>query len=150
MSKAEKDQTAAYLNVDMAASPNGVRSFHDGDGSDFGHAGPKGSDGIEAVFFRFFESNSLPAETTPFVDGDSDYDPFLRAGIPGGGLFTGEEKKKTKAQVQAYGGVAGKVLDSCYHRGLRHHQQHQRRTCSRKCPPPWPTPPPSYALAPRG
>ena len=42
LSKAEKDQTAAYLNVDMAASPNGVRSFHDGDGSDFGDAGPEG------------------------------------------------------------------------------------------------------------
>ncbi|MGO4193159.1 M20/M25/M40 family metallo-hydrolase [Arthrobacter sp. YAF17] len=116
LSKAEKDQTAAYLNVDMAASPNGVRSFHDGDGSDVGDAGPKGSQEIEEVFFRFFESNSLPAETTPFEDGDSDYDPFLRAGIPGGGLFTGEEGKKTKAQVQAYGGVAGKVLDSCYHK----------------------------------
>ena len=116
LSKAEKDQTAAYLNVDMAASPNGVRSFHDGDGSDFGHAGPKGSQEIEEVFFRFFESNSLPAETTPFVDGDSDYEPFLRAGIPGGGLFTGEVKRKTKAQVQAYGGVAGKDLDPCYHR----------------------------------
>ncbi|GIU56108.1 M20/M25/M40 family metallo-hydrolase [Arthrobacter sp. NicSoilC12] len=116
LSKAGKEQTAAYLNVDMAASPNGVRSFHDGDGSDFGDAGPKGSDGIEAVFERYFKENSLPAETTPFEDGDSDYDPFLRAGIPGGGLFTGEEKKKTKAQVQAYGGVAGKVLDSCYHK----------------------------------
>ena len=115
LSAAEVRRTAAYLNVDMAASPNGVRSFHDGDGSDFGDAGPKGSQEIEQVFFRFFESNSLPAETTPFVDGDSDYEPFLRAGIPGGGLFTGEEKRKTRAQVQAYGGVAGKNLDPCYH-----------------------------------
>jgi len=116
LSAAEVRRTALYLNVDMAASPNGVRSIHDGDGSDFGEAGPKGSQEIEEVFFRFFESNWLPAETTPFVDGDSDYEPFLRAGIPGGGLFTGEVKKKTKAQVQAYGGVAGKVLDSCYHK----------------------------------
>ena len=92
----------------------GCGPFHDGDGSDFGHAGPKGSKEIEDVFFRFFEENSLPAETTPF-DGGSDYDPFLQAGIPGGGLFTGDEEKKTKAQVQAYGGVAGKDLDSCYH-----------------------------------
>ncbi len=56
----------ANLNVDMAASPNGVRSFHDGDGSDFGDGGPEGSKEIEDVFFRFFEENSLPAETTPF------------------------------------------------------------------------------------
>jgi aminopeptidase S len=116
LSKAEKNRIGAYLNVDMAGSPNGVRSFHDGDGSDFGDAGPKGSDGIENVFDRFFKENALPAETTPFVDGDSDYDPFLKAGIPGGGLFTGEVKSKTKAQVQAYGGEAGKRLDACYHK----------------------------------
>ena len=114
LSAAENGQTAANLNVDMAASPNGVRSVHDGDGSDFGHAGPAGSKAIEDIFFRFFKENSLPAETTPF-DGGSDYDAFLSAGIPGGGLFTGDEKKKTQAQAQAYGGSAGKHLDPCYH-----------------------------------
>ncbi|WP_139164300.1 M20/M25/M40 family metallo-hydrolase, partial [Arthrobacter sp. ok362] len=36
LSQAEIGQTAANLNVDMAASPNGVRSVHDGDGADFG------------------------------------------------------------------------------------------------------------------
>ena len=115
LSAAEVRRTALYLNVDMAASPNGVRSIHDGDGSDFEEAGPKGSREIEDVLFRFFEDNSLPAETTPF-DGGSDYEPFLRAGIPGGGLFTGDVESKTKAQVQAYGGEAGKDLDSCYHK----------------------------------
>ena len=115
LSAAEVRRTAVYLNVDMAASPNGVRSIHDGDGSDFEEAGPKGSRDVEDVFFRFFEDNSLPAETTPF-DGGSDYEPFLRAGIPGGGLFSGDVESKSRAQVQAYGGVAGKDLDSCYHR----------------------------------
>jgi aminopeptidase S len=114
LSKAERNQTAANLNVDALASPNGVRSVHDGDGSDFGDGGPKGSKEIEELFFRFFKENSLPAETTPF-DGGSDYDPFLQAGIPAGGLFSGDVERKTKAQVQSYGGTAGKVLDSCYH-----------------------------------
>ena len=114
LSKAQKDKIAAYLNVDMAASPNGVRSFHDGDGSDFGDAGPSGSDGIESVYERFFKDNALPAESTVF-DGGSDYQPFLRAGIPVGGLFSGDVAKKTKAQMQSYGGEAGKDLDSCYH-----------------------------------
>ena len=114
LGRAGKAQTAANLNVDMLASPNGVRSIHDGDGSDFGDAGPSGSKQIEEVFFRFFEENSLPAETTPF-DGGSDYDPFLQAGIPGGGLFSGDVEKKSRAQVQSYGGVAGEDLDSCYH-----------------------------------
>jgi len=115
LSRAEKARTAANLNVDMLASPNGVRSIHDGDGSDFEQAGPAGSKQIEDVFFRFFEENSLPAETTPF-DGGSDYEPFLQAGIPGGGLFSGDVETKTRAQVQSYGGTAGKDLDSCYHR----------------------------------
>ena len=114
LGQAGKAQTAVNLNVDMLASPNGVRSVHDGDGSDFGDAGPSGSKQIEDVFFRFFQANSLPAETTPF-DGGSDYDAFLRAGIPGGGLFSGDVEKKTRAQVQSYGGTAGKDLDSCYH-----------------------------------
>ena len=115
LSAAEVRRTAAYLNVDMAASPNGVRAFHDGDGSDFGHAGPDGSQEIEDVFFRFFAENSLPAETTGF-EGGSDYKPFVKAGIPSGGLFTGDVESKTRAQAQAFGGVAGKDLDSCYHR----------------------------------
>ena len=114
LSQAEIGQTAANLNVDMAASPNGVRSVHDGDGSDFGHAGPAGSKAIEDILFRYFQENALPAETTPF-DGGSDYDAFLSAGIPGGGLFTGDEKKKSQAQARSFGGVAGKVLDPCYH-----------------------------------
>lgn len=114
LSKAEVGQTALNLNVDMAASPNGVRSVHDGDGSDFGDGGPSGSKEIEELFFRYFKENSLPAETTPF-DGGSDYEPFLQAGIPGGGLFTGDVATKTPAQVQAYGGAAGQDLDSCYH-----------------------------------
>ncbi len=115
LSGADIRRTAAYLNVDMAASPNGVRSFHDGDGSDFGDAGPEGSQQVEEVFFRYFQENSLPAETTVF-DGGSDYEPFVKNGIPSGGLFSGDVESKTKAQAQAYGGVAGKDLDSCYHK----------------------------------
>jgi aminopeptidase S len=114
LSKTEKVRTAANLNVDALASANGVRAIHDGDGSDFGHGGPTGSREIEELFFQYFEENLLPAETTPF-DGGSDYAPFLEAGIPAGGLFTGDVETKTKAQVQAYGGMAGKDLDPCYH-----------------------------------
>lgn len=115
LSAAEVSRTAVYLNVDMAASPNGVRSFHDGDGSDFGEAGPAGSKEIEEVFAGYFRANSLPAETT-IIDGGSDYEPFMKAGIPIGGLFSGDVESKTKKQLQAYGGMAGKPLDSCYHK----------------------------------
>jgi aminopeptidase S len=115
LSDSEIRQTALNLNVDMVASPNGVLSVHDGDGSDVGDGGPDGSQEIEAVLFRYFQENSLPAETTP-LDGGSDYAPFLEAGIPGGGLFTGDVESKTAAQVQSFGGEAGKDLDPCYHK----------------------------------
>lgn len=115
LSTSESRQTSLNLNVDMVASPNGVLSVHDGDGSDFGNGGPAGSQDIEAVFFRYFGESSLPAETTPF-DGGSDYAAFLKAGIPAGGLFTGDVETKTAAQARDYGGVAGRDLDSCYHR----------------------------------
>ena len=127
LSQAEIGQTAANLNVDMVASPNGVRSVHDGDGTDFGHAGPAGSKAIEDIFFRYFQENALPAETTPF-DGGSDYDAFLSAGIPGGGLFTGDEKRKTQAQAQTYRRGGRQGPRSLLPRGLRHHRQHQPGT----------------------
>ena len=40
---------------------------------------------------------------------------MVSAGIPGGGLFTGDVEKKTQAQARSFGGAAGKVLDPCYH-----------------------------------
>lgn len=114
LTDAERAGTALNLNVDMVGSPNGVRSVHDGDGSDHGNGGPDGSLDIEETFFRFFAENALDAETTPF-DGGSDYAPFLDAEIPAGGLFTGDSATKTAEQARAYGGVVGRDLDPCYH-----------------------------------
>jgi aminopeptidase S len=114
LSDAELEGTALNLNVDMVGSPNGMRGVHDGDGSDFGRGGPDGSRDIEDVFFRYFGENSLAAETTPF-DGGSDYAPFLDAGIPAGGLFTGDAQSKSSEQARAYGGTVGRDLDPCYH-----------------------------------
>jgi aminopeptidase S len=114
LSASEIRQTALNLNADMIASPNGVRAVNDGDGSDFGSGGPDGSKEIEALFFRYFQDNSLPAETTP-LDGESDYEPFMAAGIPIGGLFAGDGEPKTTNQVQSFGGVADAALDPCYH-----------------------------------
>ena len=56
----------------------------------------------------------LPTEPTAF-DGRSDYGPFIAAGIPAGGLFTGAEGLKTAEQVAIYGGTAGEQYDPCYH-----------------------------------
>jgi aminopeptidase S len=112
----ENTQTMLNLNLDMVASPNGGRFVHDGDGSSFGVAGPAGSDVIERTFLDYFAQNGLATEPTEFEDGDSDYDPFLKAGIPTGGLFTGDEDAKTAEQVEEFGGVENDEHDPCYHR----------------------------------
>jgi hypothetical protein len=82
-------------------------------------AGPAGSDNIERLFEDYFASQGLASEPTAF-DDRSDYDAFINAGIPAGGLFTGAEDAKTVDQVPLYGGLAefnGQPVayDPCYH-----------------------------------
>jgi Zn-dependent M28 family amino/carboxypeptidase len=57
-----------------------------------------------------------PDAPTDF-DGRSDYGPFIAAGIPAGGLFTGAEGLKTPEQAALFGGTAGEPFDPCYHLG---------------------------------
>ncbi|MET8996252.1 M28 family metallopeptidase [Amycolatopsis sp. NPDC004169] len=115
LSQAELNRIGLYLNFDMVASPNFARFVYDGDGSaGLSNPGPAGSGPIESVFLRYFADRGLPTEPTAF-DGRSDYGPFIAAGIPAGGLFTGAEGVKTPAQAASYGGTAGVAYDSCYH-----------------------------------
>ena len=117
--QSERDKIAAMLNFDMIGSPNFVRFVYDGDLSDSeppeGGA-PPGSAEIEELFLDYFESQRLATEPTAF-DGRSDYGPFIFAGIPAGGLFTGAEEIKTEEQARIYGGTAGEQYDPCYHLG---------------------------------
>ena len=53
--------------------------------------------------------------TTRAFDGRSDYQAFIEAGIPSGGLFTGAEVPKTEEQEAIWGGTAGEQFDPCYH-----------------------------------
>lgn len=103
----------ANLNFDMLGSPNYARFVYDGDGSD-SEAGPPGSGAIEEIFNDYFTAQGLAFEPTAF-DGRSDYGPFIEAGIPAGGLFSGAEVVKTPEQVALYGGTAGVAFDKCYH-----------------------------------
>jgi len=112
--KRELKDIALNLNHDMVGSTNFVRFVYDGDGSAFGVDGPSGSGRIEDVFVDYFASQGLATEPTEF-DGRSDYDAFINAGIPAGGLFTGAEGIKTAAQAAVYGGTAGVAYDPCYH-----------------------------------
>ncbi|KAM0285285.1 hypothetical protein ACHAQH_001474 [Verticillium albo-atrum] len=110
----ELDKVRLYLNFDMVGSGNGILAVYDGDGSAFGISGPPGSAEAEAMFEDYFSSQDLPLLPTKF-SGRSDYGPFLDAGIPSGGLFTGADEIKTEQEVALFGGVAGIIHDPNYH-----------------------------------
>lgn len=114
--QAGRDKIALMLDFDMLASPNYVNFVYDGDDS----AGennvepPAGSGAIEKAFNDYFASRGLATDPTPF-NGRSDYNAFITAGIPAGGVFTGAEGIKTPEQAKTYGGTAGVAYDPCYH-----------------------------------
>jgi Zn-dependent M28 family amino/carboxypeptidase len=117
LSDADKQKIALYLNFDMIGSPNHVFFVYDGDNSDGvgAGAGPAGSTGIEKTFETFYNKRGVSFKGTDF-DGRSDYGPFIAAGIPAGGLFTGAEGTKTVAEAEVWGGIAGTAYDPCYHK----------------------------------
>jgi Zn-dependent M28 family amino/carboxypeptidase len=121
LSDRELSKIYANVNFDMLGSQNYARLVYDGDGSSTTEqpgqptdAGPPGSEAIEDIFGDYFASLGLASEPTAF-DGRSDYGPFVDAGIPAGGLFSGAEDEKAPEQVALYGGTAGVDFDACYH-----------------------------------
>ncbi|KQZ86018.1 aminopeptidase [Microbacterium sp. Root166] len=116
LSQGEKDRIGLYLNFDMVASPNFIYMVYDGDESTFEApvVVPEGSIQIEDLFERYFTSVGQPYDDAEF-SGRSDYEAFILAGIPAGGLFTGAEDEKSEEQAAIWGGTAGEWLDPCYH-----------------------------------
>ncbi|MEV4757618.1 M28 family metallopeptidase [Micromonospora sp. NPDC049559] len=114
---AERTRIKQYLNFDMVGSPNAGYFVYDGDNSDGTGAGPgpAGSAQIEQTIQSYFTSIGVATRGTDF-DGRSDYGPFISAGIPAGGTFTGAEGIKSSAQASLWGGTAGAAFDGCYHR----------------------------------
>jgi Zn-dependent M28 family amino/carboxypeptidase len=114
--EADRARIALYLNLDMVASPNTAYLVYDGDDSDREGAGPgpPGSATIERVLLEGLAAAGVTAAGTDF-SGNSDYGPFIEAGIPSGGLFTGAGGLKTPEEAQRYGGTAGAPHDPCYH-----------------------------------
>ncbi|NJD29323.1 MAG: M28 family peptidase [Chloroflexi bacterium] len=103
---AERSRIAAYLNLDMLGSINGVRDVYHLPES-------AGSAAIEGLLVAALEDEGLAWST--IGGGSSDDLPFVQAGIPIGGLFSGHNSAKTAAQVTAFGGTLGESLDPCYH-----------------------------------
>ena len=92
-----------------SASPNFVRYVYDDSGA------PEGSEEIHDFLRAHFATKDLPIEDLDLA-GRSDHGPFLRNGVPVGGLFTGADMIKTASEVESYGGIEGDYEDQCYHR----------------------------------
>jgi Zn-dependent M28 family amino/carboxypeptidase len=116
LSPAEVDRIALYLNFDMVGSPNYVFMVYDGDESGFPAPVPvpPGSIQIEDLFESYYTFLGEPYDDAEF-SGRSDYEAFILAGIPAGGLFTGAEVVKTAEQQAIWGGTTGAQFDPCYH-----------------------------------
>jgi Zn-dependent M28 family amino/carboxypeptidase len=135
LSAAEQANILGMLNFDMVGSPNFVRFVYDGDNSAFPvgpgvSAGPPGSGLIESLFVEYFGSKRLASAPTAF-DGRSDYGPFIAAGIPAGGLFTGAGRHQ---DPRAGGGLRrhrGNRVRPVLPPRLRHVRQQQQHR-------PWP------------
>ncbi|HEY3005145.1 MAG TPA: M20/M25/M40 family metallo-hydrolase [Kribbellaceae bacterium] len=118
LTQAERDRIALHLNYDMVGSPNYIFMVYDADKSTFpappGVPIPEGSEAIEKLYERYYTWIGEPYDDTQF-SGRSDYQAFILAGIPAGGLFTGAEVVKTAEQQRIWGGTAGAQFDPCYH-----------------------------------
>jgi Zn-dependent M28 family amino/carboxypeptidase len=113
---AELDKIAMYLNYDMVGSPNYIQMVYDADESSFPApvTVPPGSTAIEDLYESYYTLRGEPYDDAEF-SGRSDYEAFILAGIPSGGLFTGAEEPKTAEQASIWGGTVGAQLDPCYH-----------------------------------
>ncbi len=116
LSDDDKRNIALYLNFDMIGSHNAGYLAYDGNDSDkVGEpAGPTGSDAIERTFVERLAADGVAVDGTDF-DGRSDYGPFIEAGIPAGGVFSGADENKTAEQAEKWGGTADQTFDENYH-----------------------------------
>ncbi|PRC50368.1 peptidase M28, partial [Mycobacterium sp. ITM-2017-0098] len=75
---------------------------------------PDGSAGIERLLAgRLNLAGVRPADIP--LQRNTDYGPFLTAGIPVGGLTTGSSQRKTDVQARLWGGKADTAFDPNYH-----------------------------------
>lgn len=95
---AERRRIRAYLNIDMVGSPNGVPEIY------------ASSRRIRRTLARHLRGAGRTSSGSL-----SDHTPFIRAGIPIGGIYTGSLEPKFRGQARRWGGVVGKERDACYH-----------------------------------
>ncbi|KAJ4983531.1 peptidase family M28 [Stagonosporopsis vannaccii] len=110
LSEEENQKIRLFMDYDMMASPNFAYQIYNATNA----LNPTGSEELRDLYIAWYEQQGLNYTFIPF-DGRSDYDGFIRNGIPGGGIATGAEGIKTKAEEQVFGGKAGDWYDPCYH-----------------------------------
>lgn len=110
LSEEENLKIRLFADYDMMASPNFAYQIYNATNDDC----PTGSEELRNLYVDWYEAHGLNYTFIPF-DGRSDYDGFIKVGIPAGGIATGAEGIKTKEQVEQFGGKAGDQYDPCYH-----------------------------------
>jgi aminopeptidase Y len=110
LSEEENLKIRLFMDYDMLASPNFAYQVYDARNA----INPKGSEELRNLYTDFYSAHGLNYSYIPF-DGRSDYDAFIRNGIPGGGIATGAEGIKTVEEESMFGGKAGEWFDPCYH-----------------------------------
>ncbi|KAL5439362.1 hypothetical protein PMIN06_009983 [Paraphaeosphaeria minitans] len=106
----ENKKIRLFMDYDMMASPNFAYQIYNATNA----ANPNGSEELRDLYIDWYNDQELNYTFIPF-DGRSDYDGFIRHGIPGGGIATGAEGVKTKEEAEQFGGKAGDWYDPCYH-----------------------------------
>ena len=106
----ENKKIRLFMDMDMLAGPNFANQIYNGTNDE----NPEGSTEIRDLYVDFYESQGLNYTFIAF-DGRSDYDAFIKGGIPGGGIATGAEVIKTPEEQAMFGGEAGIPFDPCYH-----------------------------------
>jgi aminopeptidase Y len=110
LSKEENLKIRLFMDYDMLASPNYAYQIYNATNA----LNPVGSEELRDLYIDYYEKHGQNYTFIPF-DGRSDYDGFIRHGIPGGGIATGAEGVKTKEEQEMFGGKAGNWFDPCYH-----------------------------------
>lgn len=110
LSEAENRKIRLFMDYDMMGSPNFAYQIYNATNA----ANPVGSQELRDLYIDWYKAQGLNYSFIAF-DGRSDYDGFIRNGIPGGGIATGAEGIKTEEEVAQFGGKAGDWYDPCYH-----------------------------------
>ncbi|KHN99701.1 aminopeptidase Y precursor [Metarhizium album ARSEF 1941] len=103
-------QIRLFMDYDTMASPNFAYQIYNATDAE----NPAGSESLRDLYADWYTNSGLHYTFIEF-DGRSDYDPFVRAGIPAGGIATGAEGIKTTQELELFGGVEGEWYDKNYH-----------------------------------